>query len=126
MANASKIRELQNKIIQLRMDLSEINKDEKPLPEFIDTTNMLRTNEYLQKATSVKSQLLSAYEEYTNELEILISSISKIKGDISSLNSRLKSRKSSRKKSKKRLRKKRVKRKNNKRKLKTFSIYFGK
>ena len=119
MANASKIRELQNKIIQLRMDLSEINKDEKPLPEFIDTTNMLRTNEYLQKATSVKSQLLSAYEEYTNELEILISSISKIKGDISSLNSRLKSRKSSRKKSKKRLRKKRVKRKNNKRKLKT-------
>ena len=63
--STSKINELQNKIIQIKTELSEINKDEKPLPEFINTTNMLRSNEYLKKANETKSKLLIAYEEYT-------------------------------------------------------------
>jgi len=76
--STSKINELQNKIIQIKTELSEIKKDEKPLPEFIDTTNMLRSNEYLKKANETKSKLLIAYEEYTDELENLVRSISKI------------------------------------------------
>ena len=101
MSTSNKVRELQNKIIQIKIELSEINKGEKPLPEFIDTTNMLRSNEYLQKANDKKSKLLTAYEEYTNELEKLVSVISKIKGNITSLNSRIKSRKRPKKKIKK-------------------------
>ena len=113
--STSKINELQNKIIQIKTELSEINKDEKPLPEFIDTTNMLRSNEYLKKSNEEKSKLLIAYEEYTNELENLVSSISKIKGDITNLKSRIKSRK----KPKKKVTKKRIlKRKSRKRKTK--------
>ena len=88
--STGKINELQNKIIQIKTELSEINKDEKPLPEFIDTTNMLRSNEYLKKANETKSRLLIAYEEYTDELENLVTSISKIKGNITSLKSRIK------------------------------------
>ena len=99
--STGKINELQNKIIQIKTELSEINKDEKPLPEFIDTTNMLRSNEYLKKANETKSTLLIAYEEYTNELENLVRSISKIKGNISNLKSRIKSRKKPKKKVKK-------------------------
>lgn len=115
MSISNKVRELQNKIIQIKMELSEINKDEKPLPEFINTTNMLRSNEYLRKANDTKSKLLTAYQEYTNELENLISSISKIKGNIANLKSRL----HSRKKSKTRVKKKRItKRKKSKRKTK--------
>jgi len=113
--STSKINELQNKIIQIKKELSEINKEEKPLPEFIDTTNILRSNEYLKKSNEEKSKLLISYEEYTNELENLVSSISKIKGDITNLKSRIKSRK----KPKKKVTKKRIlKRKSRKRKTK--------
>ena len=70
-------------------------------PEFIDTTNMLRSNEYLKKSNEEKSKLLIAYEEYTDELENLVTSISKIKGNITSLKSRIKSRKKPKKKVKK-------------------------
>ena len=113
--STSKINELQNKIIHIKTELSEINKEEKPLPEFIDTTNILRSNEYLKKSNEEKSKLLIAYEEYTNELEHLVSSIYKIKGDITNLKSRIKSRK----KPKKKVNKKRIlKRKSRKRKTK--------
>jgi predicted nucleic acid-binding Zn-ribbon protein len=101
MSSSNKVSQLQNKIIQIKKELSEINKDEKPLPEFIDATNMLRSNEYLQKANDTKSTLLAAYEEYTSELENLISSVSKIKGNIASLKSRIKPRTKPKKKVKK-------------------------
>lgn len=91
MSTSNNVKELQSKIVELKIKLSEINKDEKPLPEFINTTNMLRSNEYLQKANDAKSSLLAAYEEYANELENLISTVSKIKGNITSLKSRMKS-----------------------------------
>ncbi len=116
--STSKINELQNQIIQIKTELSEINKDEKPLPEFIDTTNMLRSNEYLIKSNDEKSKLLIAYEEYTDELENLVTSISKIKGNITNLKSRIKSRK----KPKKKVKKKRIlKGKSRKRKTKAKS-----
>jgi len=116
--STSKINELQNKIIQIKTELSEINKDEKPLPEFIDTTNMLRSNEYLKKANETKSKLLIAYEEYTDELENLVTSISKIKSNLTNLKSRIKPRK----KPTKRVKKKRtLKRKSRKRKTKAKS-----
>ena len=104
MSQSNNVIELQNKIIQIKTELYEINKGEKPLPEFINSTNMLRSNEYLQKANDTKNNLLTAYEEYTNELENLISSISKIKGNITNLKSKIKSRK----KPKKRVNKKRT------------------
>ncbi len=116
MSTSNKVSLIQNKIIQIKIELSEINKDEKPLPEFIDTTNMLRSNEYLQKSNDTKSNLLTAYEEYVNELENLVSSVSKIKGNIASLKSRIKPRKKSKKKAKK---KRTIKRKSKKRKTKS-------
>ncbi len=116
--STSKINELQNKIIQIKTELSEITKEEKPLPEFIDTTNILRSNEYLKKSNEEKSKLLIVFEEYTDELENLVTSISKIKGNITNLKSRIKSRK----KPKKKVTKKRIlKRKSRKRKTKAKS-----
>jgi len=116
--STSKINELQNKIIKIKTELSEITKEEKPLPEFIDSTNILRSNEYLKKSNEEKSKLLIAYEEYADELENLVTSISKIKGNITNLKSRIKSRK----KPKKNVKKKRIlKRKSRKRKTKVKS-----
>src|SRR3989304_2238441 len=89
-AIGKKISELQKKIVLAKKELSEINALEQPLPEFIDTTNMLRSNEYLQKSNEKKSHLLIAYEEYTNELENLVSNIAHIKGSIHNLKSHFK------------------------------------
>jgi hypothetical protein len=113
MSSLNKVKKLQNNILQIKIELDHINKDQKPLPELINTTNMLRTNEYLQKANDAQLKLLTAYDEYSNELENLISSISKIKGNISSLKSRLVSRKKPKKKLKKKGLSKRKNRKRN-------------
>ena len=108
-----KISELQKKIVLTKKELSEINALEQPLPEFINATNLLRSNEYLQKSNEKKSQLLIAYEEYTNELENLVSNIAYIKGSIHNLKSRFKIRKKIKKKikskTKKQFRKKKLK-----------------
>lgn len=108
-----KVSELQKKIILAKKELSEINSLEKPLPEFINTTNILRSNEYLQKSNEKKSQLLNAYEEYTKELENLVSNIAQIKGTIHNLKSHLKPRKKKKlkhkTKSKKNIRKRKLK-----------------
>jgi chromosome segregation ATPase len=105
---------LQKKIAQANKELSEINMLEQPLPEFINTTNMLRTNEYLQKANEKKSQLLTAYQEYVNELESLVSNIVQIKGNLNYLRSHLKQRKQTIKK----IKRKKVRKKIKKRKIK--------
>ena len=93
-----KISELQKKIVLAKKELSEINTLEQPLPEFINTTNMLRLNEYLQKSNEKKSQLLIAYEEYINELENLVSNIAQIKDSIHNLKSHYKKHKKIKKK----------------------------
>jgi hypothetical protein len=107
---------LQKKITQAKKELSEIHMLEQPLPEFINTTNMLRTNEYLQKENEKKSQLLTTYEEYVNELESLVSNIAQIKGNLNSLRSHLKPRKKIKKKF---IRKTRVRKRIKKRKTKS-------
>ena len=108
-----KVSELQKKIILAKKELSEINTLEQPLPEFINTTNILRSNEYLQKSNEKKTQLLITYEEYTNELENLVSNISQIKDTIHNLKSHLKPHKKKKLKKKtkpkKNLRKKKLK-----------------
>ena len=111
LAIGKKISELQKKIVLAKKELSEINTLEQPLPEFINTTNMLRLNEYLQKSNEKKSQLLIAYEEYANELENLVSNIANIKGSIHNLKSHFKTHKKIKKKVKTKTRKKFKKRK---------------
>lgn len=115
-AIGNKLDIMQKKIMQARKELSEIHVLEQPLPEFINTTNMLRTNEYLQKENEKKSQLLTAYEEYVNELESLVSNIAQIKGNLNSLRSHLKPRKKTKKKF---IRKTRVRKRIKKRKTKS-------
>ena len=110
-AIGEKISELQKKIVLAKNELSEINTLEQPLPEFINTTNLLRSNEYLQKSNEKKSQLLIAYEEYANELENLVSNIANIKGSIHHLKSHFKTHKKIKKKVKTKTRKKFKKRK---------------
>lgn len=107
----NKINELQQKIQLLKNELSEINKNEEPLPEFIDKANLLRSNEYLQRSNDQKSKLIKSYEEYTVELEKIVSSILEIKGNLNSLKSRFQHKKKIAKKKRNSKPRKKIKRK---------------
>jgi len=59
-------------------ELSKLGEKEKTLPELINATNVLRINEHLTKVNKTKTKLLETYEQYTKELESVISTMSEI------------------------------------------------
>ncbi len=78
----NKLSELQNRIEQTKHELEQIKQHEKPMPEFINTTNVLRSNEYLLKEIQTQAKLVSVYENYSQELEKMVLSTSVIKSKI--------------------------------------------
>ena len=102
MSGREKLNILQKKIEQTKQDLEKIKQLEKPMPEFINTTNVIRSNEYLLKELQANTKLVSAYEEYSRELEKMILSTNVIKSKIKQLKSRIRPRKKSKLKTKKR------------------------
>jgi biotin-(acetyl-CoA carboxylase) ligase len=78
----SNLSELKSKIDGVRSDLASIEHPGDPLPEVINTTNVLRLNEYLAKTDEKKSELLVLYEEYVKHLESLVSTLLSIQEDL--------------------------------------------
>jgi biotin-(acetyl-CoA carboxylase) ligase len=78
----SNLSELKSKIDGVRSDLASIEHPGGPLPEVINTTNVLRLNEYLAKTDEKKSELLVLYEEYVKHLESLVSTLLSIQEDL--------------------------------------------
>jgi hypothetical protein len=76
------LNELKLRIKKAREDLEQMNSSELPLPEMIDSTNILRQNEHLIKIDQAKSNLISSYEEYTKRLEDLAMSLFSIQSDL--------------------------------------------
>jgi len=73
MSANSRLINLQEKIQQIQTSLSGANKSETPIPELIESTNLLRSNEFLIKINQKQNELLSTYEEYVSELKKMIS-----------------------------------------------------
>jgi hypothetical protein len=98
----NKLSELQKIIEQTKQELEQIKQHEKPMPEFINTTNVIRSNEYLLKEIQTHAKLISVYEKYSQELEKMVLSTSVIKSKIKQLKSRINTRKKSKTKTKRR------------------------
>jgi vancomycin resistance protein YoaR len=98
----NKLSELQKIIEQTKQELEQIKQHEKPMPEFINTTNVIRSNEYLLKEIQTHAKLISVYEKYSQELEKMVLSTSVIKSKIKQLKSRINTRKKSNTKTKRR------------------------
>ena len=94
---------LKLKINQIKRDLSQLEESDQPMPELINSTNLLRTNEILLKTSKKKTELLNAYESYFKDLE---SVLKKIQTGLSTLKTG-----SKRKKPKKTRQKRKIKRK---------------
>ncbi|MDH3766063.1 MAG: hypothetical protein OER82_09665 [Nitrosopumilus sp.] len=76
------IYDLRNKIQQVQMDLDKLGEPESEISELITSANLLRSNEYLLKINEKKSNLLSLYVQYSDALEVLLSSVFEIQNDL--------------------------------------------
>lgn len=66
---------LKLQINQVKRDLSQLEESNKPMPELINSTNLLRSNEILSKTNEKKTELLNAYESYFKDLESVLKKI---------------------------------------------------
>ena len=82
------LNELKQKIDTTIRKLAILEESNKPIPELINSTNLLRSNEFLTKTNIIKTDLISSYELYSNELRNIITDIRKIRTEINSLKSK--------------------------------------
>ena len=76
------IYDLRKKIQQAQYDLDQLGEPVIDMPELVESTNLLRSNEYLSKANEKKTELLSAYSQYSEALEELLSTVFDIQNDL--------------------------------------------
>ena len=76
------IHDLRKKIQQAQFDLKQLGEPTSDIPELIASANLLRSNEYLSKVNDKKSELLSVYEQHSNALEELLSSVFEIQQEL--------------------------------------------
>ncbi len=95
------IGELKRKIIQTKNELSALSNDQNPIPELINSTNLLRANDFLTKISEKKSELLIAYDQYIKQLESTLTKIIKIQEQLKKSVKKRSQRKTVRKKTRK-------------------------
>jgi hypothetical protein len=78
----SSLNELKRRIETIQDEISKMDAPEQPHPEIINTTNLLRANEYFAKSDEKKTALLSAYAEYVKQMEQVIASLLSIQSDL--------------------------------------------
>jgi len=76
------IYDLRKKIQQIQADLNQLGEPVSEIPELITSANLVRSNEYLSMANEKKSELLSAYVQYSNALEKILSTVFDIQNDL--------------------------------------------
>jgi len=76
------IYELKKKIQSLSHELSQMNSTPSKIPELINSANLLRTNETLTTVISKQSEIVKAYENYSKELETMLSKIFEIQMEL--------------------------------------------
>ena len=76
------IYDLRKKIQEIKYDLNQLNESPSEIPELITSANLLRSNEFLSKINQKKTELVSVYEEYSESLEVMLSSVFEIQKDL--------------------------------------------
>ena len=76
------IGDLRQRIHQIKADLSQLEESVDDVPELINAANLLRSNECLSKVNEKKTDLLSAYEQYSKALEELLLHVFEIQNDL--------------------------------------------
>ena len=75
------IHDLRKRIMDIESDIALLGAFEE-YPELIDSTNLLRSNEYLVKKSGKQAELTVAYEQYSRALEELLANVFEIQTDL--------------------------------------------
>lgn len=76
------LNELKSRIQKAQQELSQLGSPEPALPEVINMTNLLRTNEFLTKTDQKRAELIAMYDMYTRQLEQIVTSLLSIQNDL--------------------------------------------
>ena len=76
------IYELRKKIQNLTIELNQLGKETPEIPELIQSSNLMRKNDHLAEVNAKNSELISAYEDYSKELEKMLSMVFEIQKDL--------------------------------------------
>lgn len=76
------IYELRKKIQNLTIELNRLGKETPEIPELIQSSNLMRKNDHLVEVNAKNSELISAYEDYSKELEKILSMVFEIQKDL--------------------------------------------
>ena len=77
--------DLKKTIQQIHMEIEELGQPSPQMHELIESTNLLRSNEHLNKTNEKKTQLIEAYSLYTNQIENLLFSVFEIQNELKDL-----------------------------------------
>jgi hypothetical protein len=79
--------EIQDSIKKIKSEISKIEDghDDTSIPELIESTNLLRINEYLRKSNEKRTELLGYYELYSDNLEKTVKTLLEIQNDLKDL-----------------------------------------
>ena len=76
------IYELRKKIQTITVELNDLENGSDDIPELIKSTNLLRSNDHLLEVNQKKSELTSAYQQYSKELENMLATVFEIQKDL--------------------------------------------
>lgn len=76
------INNLRKNVQNIKSDLNQLGGPVSEMPELVISANLLRSNEYLSKANDKKTELLSAYAQYSEALEELLLTTFDIQNDL--------------------------------------------
>ena len=76
------IYDLRKQIQKLTAELKELENTSENIPELIQSTNLLRSNDHLVEVNHKKSELTSAYQQYSKELENMLTTVFDIQKDL--------------------------------------------
>lgn len=76
------IYDLRKQIQKLTFELKNSETESKNIPELISSTNLLRSNDNLIEINHKKSELISSYQQYSNQLEQMLATVFDIQKDL--------------------------------------------
>ena len=73
---------MKQKIDQIERELKGFVDSPEHMPELIDSSNLLRKNEFLVSTDQKKTELISLYSTYAKSMELLLNSLFEIQNEL--------------------------------------------
>ena len=82
MGAGEEIYQIRKQIQKITLELNDLEDDSKNIPELITSTNLLRSNDHLLEINLKRSELTSAYKQYSKKLEQMLATVFDIQQDL--------------------------------------------